>query len=303
MQAVDLRHLYDSDPRPTFIVDCNAQSPAIFHVNTALLEIPHLALSLHSHNALRDWWDPANRVAARHQKEFCQGHYQWAKFTVCERWLVVTVVEQPSSTEEARDSLQELLQLSRVASPLTSKSKNIFTVNIQSEELQEHILYLRRIDWAGTSLGPIGDWSYELNLLVTTLMLETRPTALFLGPESIVVYNIAYGALCGTRHPRILGKSINTVWYVSIIHIVNYTLYHPAQLKLRRPELADMVRASITRLQQTRFADVPEEEHHFMVERNGFVEEAFFRWSLVPLVGVSSIGGMYSIITEVTKQR
>jgi hypothetical protein len=61
--------------------------------------------------------------------------------------------------------------------------------------------------------------------------------------------------------------------------------------------------AFILRLQQTRSADGPEEEHHFMVERNSFVEEAFFKWSLVPLVGVGSINGMYSIITEVTKQR
>lgn len=59
----------------------------------------------------------------------------------------------------------------------------------------------------------------------------------------------------------------------------------------------------MNRSQQTRFADVPEEEYHFMVERYGFVEEAFFMWSLVPLVGVGNIEGMYSIVTEVTKQR
>lgn len=57
------------------------------------------------------------------------------------------------------------------------------------------------------------------------------------------------------------------------------------------------------RSQKTRFADAPEEEYHFMVERNGFVEESFFMWSLVPLVGVGQINGMYSIVTEVTKQR
>jgi len=39
-----------------------------------------------------------------------------------------------------------------------------------------------------------------------------------------------------------------------------------------------------------------------MVERFGFVEEAFFKWSLVPLIGVK-IDGMYSIVTEITKQR
>lgn len=59
----------------------------------------------------------------------------------------------------------------------------------------------------------------------------------------------------------------------------------------------------MARSEQTRFADVPEEEYHFMVERYGFVEEAFFMWSLVPLVGLGNITGMTSIVTEVTKQR
>jgi hypothetical protein len=59
----------------------------------------------------------------------------------------------------------------------------------------------------------------------------------------------------------------------------------------------------MARSQQTRFADAPEEEYHFMIERNGFVEESFFMWSLIPLVGVGAINGMYSIVTEVTKQR
>ncbi len=58
----------------------------------------------------------------------------------------------------------------------------------------------------------------------------------------------------------------------------------------------------MARSESTRFADAPEEEYHFMVERFGFVEEAFFKWSLVQLIGVK-IDGMYSIVTEITKQR
>jgi hypothetical protein len=214
MQTVDIRGLYDSDPRPTFIVDCAAQSAAIYHVNTALLDIPQLALSLHSHNALRDWWDPASRVASRHQHEFRHGRYRWAKFTACQRWLIVTIIEQPPCSDEPKTHLQEPAQLSRVTSPLQPQPQTIFTVKIQSPELREHIDRLRRIDWATTSLGPVTDWSYELNLLITTLMLETRPTALLLGPDHVIVYNLAYGAISGSRHPRILGKSIIDAWYV-----------------------------------------------------------------------------------------
>lgn len=68
-----------------------------------------------------------------------------------------------------------------------------------------------------------------------------------------------------------------------------------------RPELADPIAATIIRSTTTHFVDAPEEEYHFMMENNGLVEESFFLWSLVPLVG--SVDGMYSSVTEVTKQR
>jgi len=213
MQTVDIRGLYDSDPRPTFIVDCD-QPTGIYHVNSALLDLPHLPLSLHAHNALRDWWDPCSRVAARHQQEFRHGRYRWAKFTACQHWLIITLVEQPPQTEETKNHLQQPVQLARVASPLQSHAETIFTVKIQSPQLREHIERFKKVDWGRTSLGPIAGWSYELNLLITTLMLETRPTAIFLGFDHIIVYNLAYGAVSGSRHPAILGQSILDAWYV-----------------------------------------------------------------------------------------
>jgi hypothetical protein len=211
---VDMQELYDSDPRPTFIVDCHAESTTISHVNTALLNIPEVALSLRSHNALRDWWDPASRVAAHHQDQFWHGRYLWVKFTY-KQWLIVTLVEQPPPTDEQRGRLHKPAQLARVASPLLeARADTIFTVKIQSPELRDHVERIRRVDWSKTSLGPISNWSYELNVLVTTLLLETRPTALFLGPERTILYNLAYGAVSGSRHPDILGKSIIDAWCV-----------------------------------------------------------------------------------------
>jgi hypothetical protein len=63
-------------------------------------------------------------------------------------------------------------------------------------------------------------------------------------------------------------------------------------LTWNRPELADPISATIQQAQQTQFADSSETEYHFMVERDDFVEESFFLWSLVPLVGVGTIQGM-----------
>ncbi|KAG9191068.1 hypothetical protein G6011_09156 [Alternaria panax] len=269
---VDIRQLYDSDPRPTFIVDCEAQTTTVYHVNAALLAIPHIASSLHLHSALRDWWDPASRVAACHQDEFLHGRYRWAKFTACNRWLVVTILDQPPPNDEQSSYLREPAQLARVRllSPhLQPVRDTIFTVNIQSPELRAHIEHIRNVNWSKTSLGPISSWSYELNVMVTTLMLETRPTALFLGPEHTILYNLAYALVSGSRHPAILGQRIIDAW----------------------PELTDPISATMARSESTRFADAPEEEYHVMIERFGFIEEAFFMWSLIPLVGVH-IDGM-----------
>jgi hypothetical protein len=204
----DLRELYDSDPRPTFIVDCEAESTTIYHVNAALRAIPHIALSLHSHDAFSDWW----RVATRDQQEFRHRRYRWMKFSACKK-LFVTIVEQPSSTEEEQSHFQMPI---RVASLLIEKqSPTIFTVRIQSPEVREHVERIRRVNWSKTALGPISGWSRDLNVLVTTLISDTRPTALFLGPDRTILYNLAYGAISGSRHPEILGKSIIDAWCVS----------------------------------------------------------------------------------------
>ena len=216
---VDIRELYDNDPRPTFIVDCHAQPTTICHVNTALLEIQHVAQSLHNHDAFRDWWDPASKVAARHRKEFRHGRCRWTKFTAGKRWLVVSLLERVSRLgewlsrqESPAQSVQSVQP--QTTSPPRKRVETIFTVKIQSSELREHIDHIRAVDWATTSLGPIDSWSFELNSLVMTLMLETRPTALFLGPEHTIVYNLAYAAVSGSRHPKILGKSVIDAWCV-----------------------------------------------------------------------------------------
>ncbi|KAH7395319.1 hypothetical protein DE146DRAFT_697545 [Phaeosphaeria sp. MPI-PUGE-AT-0046c] len=279
MHTVGIQQLYDSDPRPTFIVDCAAEPAAIYHVNLALLALPRLAQSLRFQNALRDWWDPMSSVDSRLQASLRHGRYQWMKFSPCQRWLVVVLVEQPPDIIDACSRPPKSIGTYSSNQPLDRQPDTIFTIKVQSTDLQEHIERLRRVDWTATSLGPIATWSHELNRLMTTLMLETRPTALFLGPDHIIIYNLAYAIISGSRHPGIIGRRIIDAW----------------------PELADPVGATIDRSRTTQFIDAPEEEYHFMIERGGLLEESFFMWSLIPLVG--SIDGMYSTVTEVTKQR
>jgi hypothetical protein len=63
---------------------------------------------------------------------------------------------------------------------------------------------VRSHDWENTSLGPLEHWSDTL-VAITNLMLSSpTPTALYLGPDFISLYNDAYRVSWG--------RSILTRW-------------------------------------------------------------------------------------------
>lgn len=288
MDKVNLKEVYDNDPRPTFIVDCNDTS--IYHANQAFLSIPHLASTFSSADSFRSWWDPTRKAqdenpSVASKEEFDFGAFRWIKFAIQDHWRVVTAItpKPPSDGYGSHDDISVSisgLELSRTRSnPATPETESIFNAKIQSPKLREHIEIIRQVDWAATSLGPISSWNKDLHQLVTLMMLETRPTALFLGPDNTAIYNVAYAGVSGTRHPMMFGRNVVELW----------------------PEIAPTINAVIDRARNSNFADAPEEEFHHMIMRIGYIEETYFSWSVVPLTG--SIDGLYSIVTETTKQR
>jgi hypothetical protein len=151
METVDIRHLYDSDPRPTFIVDCHTQPSIIFHVNAALYcDMPDIAISLHTHNALRDWWDPASRVASHEQDFFRDGRYRWAKFTACQRWLIITV-EGCLSTEEPHDTFREPVHRYDHTFALLDRSDVLTSSDVSSAVATHYFAWASQISRPSTS--------------------------------------------------------------------------------------------------------------------------------------------------------
>ena len=64
----------------------------------------------------------------------------------------------------------------------------------------------REFDWAPTPLGPVAAWPASLRTL-TQLVLEAElPMAVHWGPDAITIYNDAYAAVIGPRHPSTLGR-------------------------------------------------------------------------------------------------
>ena len=66
--------------------------------------------------------------------------------------------------------------------------------------------------WASTPLGRAEDWSPSLNWSVELILSSGFPMSIRWGPDLIMIYNDAYAALIGDRHPHALGKPLRDIW-------------------------------------------------------------------------------------------
>jgi PAS domain S-box-containing protein len=71
---------------------------------------------------------------------------------------------------------------------------------------------VRSHDWANTPLGRIEDWPETLLTTVNTILESRIPMAVSWGPEMIQIYNDAYVALIGEKHPEALGAHAAETW-------------------------------------------------------------------------------------------
>ena len=136
-------------------------------------------------------------------------------------------------------------------------------------------------DWAATSLGPRRTWSASLAWSVDLVLLSGLPMSVRWGPDLIMIYNDAYAALLGDRHPRALGRPLREVWA---------EIYS---------ELGPLNEAILRGERDSFFA----EDHRWLIDRYGVPEEAHFTISYSPIPHSSSpngIGGVLATALEVT---
>ncbi|CAE7020595.1 hypothetical protein P3342_004462 [Pyrenophora teres f. teres] len=75
--------------------------------------------------------------------------------------------------------------------------------------IDSDLQYIRTLNWANTAPGPISTWPRELLVLINLAMLSPQPQLFLLGPESILLYNTAYGRLLRDCHPLYQGRPIS----------------------------------------------------------------------------------------------
>ncbi|KAI1844538.1 hypothetical protein JX266_009211 [Neoarthrinium moseri] len=148
-------------------------------------------------------------------------------------------------------------------------------------DLPSHIQFARSRDWASTPLGPIEDWSADLRAMANMVMGSPHPAAMYWGPEHIAIYNEAYVPMAGQKHPSLMGQSYKDAW---------------AEIW---PEIEPVFISAWQSGQATMKND-----HRLIVNRDGFDEETFFSWSIVPLVGEDGcVVGLYNPAFENTRRK
>ncbi|WP_288413117.1 ATP-binding protein [uncultured Sphingomonas sp.] len=68
------------------------------------------------------------------------------------------------------------------------------------------------LDWGGTPLGPIAGWPQSLKTATALLLRSPVPMVMLWGVDGVMLYNDAYSAFAGGRHPQLLGSKVREGW-------------------------------------------------------------------------------------------
>jgi PAS domain S-box-containing protein len=67
-------------------------------------------------------------------------------------------------------------------------------------------------DWSGTSVGPPSRWPEAMRTTVALVLRSPVPIATLWGRDGVLIYNEAYAAIAGARHPAIFGSPVCEAW-------------------------------------------------------------------------------------------
>jgi signal transduction histidine kinase/DNA-binding response OmpR family regulator len=134
------------------------------------------------------------------------------------------------------------------------------------------------MDWTGTPLGPPAGWPGELRNVVATMLASRAQMAIFWGPDYCALYNDAYIATMGSKHPDFLGRPAREMWAEAW------------------GVLAELFAGVVARDESFWAID-----HPFMLERYGFLEETYFDISYDPIrTADDSVGGVFCVVSDTT---
>lgn len=137
---------------------------------------------------------------------------------------------------------------------------------------------MKEIDWSQTSLGPVESWPQSLKTAVRIILTSRQPMFVWWGEELINLYNDAYIAIVGGKHPEALGQPAALVW------------------KEIWTEIGPRVTTALNSNTGTY-----DEALMLIMERSGYPEETFYTFSYSPVPdGQGGNGGIFCANTDDT---
>jgi signal transduction histidine kinase/DNA-binding response OmpR family regulator/anti-sigma regulatory factor (Ser/Thr protein kinase) len=136
------------------------------------------------------------------------------------------------------------------------------------------------LDWSATPLSPPRDWPDELCSAVATMLASKAQVVIFWGRDYCALYNDAYIPTMGSKHPGHLGRPGREMWAET--WSVLQTLFD-----------------GVVAADKAFWAS----DYPFMLERYGFLEEAYFDVSYDPIrFGDGTVGGVFCIVSDTTQR-
>ncbi|MGM0633772.1 MAG: hybrid sensor histidine kinase/response regulator [Pseudomonadota bacterium] len=80
------------------------------------------------------------------------------------------------------------------------------------DKLNDNQDLLERFPWASTPLGPPSRWPAAMHNVLRTVMASEFPICTAWGPDGIQIYNRAYNAIYGDKHPASFGQATELSW-------------------------------------------------------------------------------------------
>jgi signal transduction histidine kinase/PAS domain-containing protein/DNA-binding NarL/FixJ family response regulator len=198
----------------------------------------------------------------------------WTRSVYRHRYVIVGRNEQrpPPSTPPhphmppPRERSHTLLQTDAqaTATEIQDPALQDFSVpSLTSSEQEEPFVFtINSFDWSATPLGPMATWPPHLTQTFNQVLADSRPIAIYWGPQLTVLYNEAFSKLCGVRHPSLLGRSVEDAW----------------------PDVGEKLRQTMQRSASKRRALLEEDWRFFVEKADGSLEETHLNWSVVPIM-------------------
>ncbi|KAI1374885.1 hypothetical protein F4677DRAFT_423741 [Hypoxylon crocopeplum] len=291
LSDVGILDLLHSDPRPTFVITTiPAPTSQLVYSNPALREnvvqqdrVVELCRSRYG-----PFWDwiadiRPSRRASGHALLF--DNTCWTRSIVDNRWVVISGNDKSPSDETSRGSASHNRGnsssiLHEVAGPGPSSDDDDWIPDFMPDQ-ESFVRVINTLNWAGTPLGPMPRWPALLQQTFNQVLADSRPIVIYWGDELTTLYNEAFSKLCGSKHPALLGKSVEAAW----------------------PDFCEKIKLAMsTTASKQRAGD--EEEWRFFVEKaDGSPEEKYLKWSMIPITEKNRRLGFIQPIQDTTSMR